>query len=76
MRRLTTVVGAVGAALLLATSPAMAEPSPAAAAPPPAGKKMCAIADPKLAFALGWHPRIPLRDGIRRYARWFHTAAK
>jgi UDP-glucose 4-epimerase len=34
------------------------------------------IADPKLAFALGWRPRIPLRDGVRRYARWFQTAVE
>lgn len=51
MRRLTTVVVAVGAALLLGVFPAgavaMAEPSPAAA-PPAAGKKVCAITDPKL----------------------------
>jgi hypothetical protein len=53
MRRMTTVVGAVGAALLLATSPAMAEPSPAAAAPPPAGKKMCSITDTKLSELSG-----------------------
>ena len=34
------------------------------------------IADPKSAFALGWRPRIPLRDGIRRYARWFQATVK
>lgn len=46
MRRLTTVVVA-GIALLLGSTPALAEPSPAAA-PPPAGKKVCSITDPKL----------------------------
>ena len=56
MRRLTTAVVAVGAALLLGVFPgavaAMAEPSPAAA-PPPAGKKVCAITDPKLGEIAG-----------------------
>jgi len=56
MRRLTTAVAAVGAVFLLGAFPgaqaAMAEPSPAAA-PPAAGKKVCAIADPKLGEIAG-----------------------